>query len=254
MAETHFPGAAGAKRLYGFIEATRAGVFEVKPAQQSPYRCVFGQAGDVAQGVDRACVGTTKHHHHTGRCFEENRLVVEQRVGPGHRFVEKERAAGVFKIVDAWNLARHPYPGDHLRRIGGDDQFGAKAAEAFVLQKINAQAASAWLAVGAGEFHLRDAWMQEERGFLRDAEHLFESADMIGVTVAEDDCVGRAQVDAEAVGVVQQRETLSGVEEHAVRSRVDPPGQTVLAEDTHAARGIFDEERDRGHWMGCFAA
>ena len=67
------------------------------------------------------------------------------------------------------------------------------------------------------------------------------------MAVAEPDGVGVSEIDAEDGGVVEQGETLPGVEEHAVRAGVDPERKPVLAQDARAARGVFREDRERDH-------
>ena len=55
------------------------------------------------------------------------------------------------------------------------------------------------------------------------------------------------KIDAEGGRVVLQRETLAGVEEHAVAACVDPPSQAVLTEDARTARRVFHQDSDRDH-------
>ena len=66
--------------------------------------------------------------------------------------------------------------------------------------------------------------------------------------------VGCGEVDVESRGVVEQRRALPGVEEHAVRVRVDPEGQSVLTADAGTAGGVLDLNSDGDHGRAAMQA
>ena len=68
-------------------------------------RSAAGEVLDVFERVYHARVGATQEHHKALRGIEEQGLIIQERIGPGAGGVEKEAAAGVFKVRSARGIS-----------------------------------------------------------------------------------------------------------------------------------------------------
>lgn len=176
-------------------------------------------------------------------------MFVAQRIGTRQLGVEVEGAARILKIITAGNLAGGADAGHDFMRRNIGDHSAVRRAKGFLFQNGQAKPSSrrGAGAAGTGELGLRRGRVQVQHGHRGGGKRVGESADVVVVSVADDDGVGGREIDAEAAGVVWQRESLPGVEQHAVRARINPEREAVLPENTGAARGVFAEERDGDH-------
>lgn len=201
------------------------------------------QMPDVVQRVDHAGVGTAEQDNRSGIGPQEQGLVIEQRIDLVAFRILAESFFVLLLWVAAGDLAREKEAGGYFNRVG--DGVEARAPLPQRVKTTGRHTDVSHARVSSVIFGPDGTRMSIDHDFVAgDAKHVRQSAAMVIVAVAQDHCVGFADVDTELSCISEKRIGLPSVEKQASCSKIEPDGQSVLGNEPGSGRAVVDKHRD----------
>src|SRR5271157_786038 len=184
-------------------------------------------------------MSTAGNYGPTPAGFEQQRLIVNERIGLGAVFVQEEGVGYIFVRISPRDGTRHDHPGSDfggLRRfhnVSYPREQGSVRRRGYALGSVRRRFLALVLAAQCGGMNIDLAAKASvhRRG---------NAAGMIGVAVTDDQGFGGPNIDSEQACVAQQRMPLAGIGEDAAVVRFNPQRKPPLARGLKSAGRVFN--------------